>query len=77
MLVPSESISQITALLCRQLRDLARREDQLASEVAAHLPYWAPVPDAVLEHRAAARALRAEVSRLRSTIPDPVTSKAS
>ena len=46
------------------LLELARREDDLASNEAAATPYWAPAPATVLGHRTAAVALRAEAELL-------------
>jgi hypothetical protein len=47
-----------------ELYRLARREDSLADEECARVPYWAPCPASVLGHRAAARALEAEAAAL-------------
>jgi hypothetical protein len=41
------------------LLDEARRQDQMACEEAAQIPYWAPLPDSVEGHRQCAIALRA------------------
>ena len=50
--------------LCRILLTLARREADLAADLAAEVPYWAPVPPAVSAHRASASVLRSEAERL-------------
>lgn len=42
------------------LLGMARRQDELAAKKAAGVPYWSPCPSAVVGHRAAAEALRAE-----------------
>lgn len=53
---------------CRTLRtillELARREDDLASDEAAATPYWSPAPVTVLGHRTAAAVLRSEADHL-------------
>ena len=59
----SRSVELITAL-CRELVALARHEEDVAAAEASRVPYWAPCPSSVDGHRAAARALRAEVERL-------------
>ncbi len=43
---------------------LARTEEELANTEAARVPYWAPCPESVQGHRAAAQALRARADRL-------------
>lgn len=57
------SVELITAL-CRELVALARHEEDIAAAEASRVPYWSPCPSSVDGHRAAARALRAEVERL-------------
>lgn len=46
------------------LLEIASDEDERAATEAARVPYWAPVPDSVLGHREAARALRVVADRL-------------
>lgn len=53
----------ISSLLSK-LHQIARREDQAAANEAAGTPYWAAYSESVVAHRAAARALREEISRL-------------
>lgn len=59
---PTKSTDLIT-LLCRELLKLARREEELAADELAEVPYWMPTPVSVLGHRAAALALRADLAR--------------
>jgi len=51
-------------MLTRELALIAKHEDDLAADVAAHTPYWSPQPEEVGAHRAAARALREQADRL-------------
>src|SRR5215204_6227722 len=47
------TIDTTTATLLRsRLLDLARRQDELAADVAAATPYWKPQPTSVHAHRA-------------------------
>ena len=55
---------EVLYALRRELIRLARREDALADDESAKVPYWAPHPASVLGHRAAARALEAEAEAL-------------
>lgn len=61
-------LNQLPRDLATQLRHalfaLARMEDELANTEAAQLPYWAPCPESVTGHRAAAQALRARADGL-------------
>ncbi|GGO87740.1 hypothetical protein GCM10011584_13090 [Nocardioides phosphati] len=50
--------------LARELRRLAKIEDDRAAAEAATVPYWSPCPPSVLGARAAARALRADAELL-------------
>lgn len=50
--------------LHRALMALARQEAEIAADEAASVPYWAPVPESVSGHRAAAAVLRSEADRL-------------
>ena len=50
--------------LRRLLIDLARRQENLASDEAAVAPYWSSTPASVIAHRCAALALRAEADLL-------------
>jgi hypothetical protein len=52
--------STTAALLRSRLLELARRQDDLAAQEAATMPYWKPQPSTVHGHRTAADALRAE-----------------
>lgn len=54
----------LTAALREALLRLAAHEDSLAAAEAAETPYWAPCPESVTAHRAAARALREDAQRL-------------
>jgi hypothetical protein len=49
--------------LRRILLELARREDEIAHEEAATVPYWESPPASVVGHRAAADSLRFEADR--------------
>jgi hypothetical protein len=46
------------------LLQLARHQDDLASDEAAATPYWEPQPPSVLGHRSAADALRSQADLL-------------
>lgn len=59
----SPSVEIVTAL-CRELRRVAKGEEDRAAAEAADTPYWSACPPSVLAHRAAARALRADAERL-------------
>lgn len=59
---PTKS-TDLTTLICRELLKLARREEELAADELAQVPYWMPTPASVLGHRAAASALRADLAR--------------
>jgi hypothetical protein len=50
--------------LARELRRLAKAEDDRAAAEAAGVPYWMPCPPSVLGARAAAKALRADAELL-------------
>jgi hypothetical protein len=60
--------SHLTGTMTSKLRlvllELARHQDDLASDEAAATPYWAPCASSVLGHRTAAAALRAEADHL-------------
>jgi hypothetical protein len=58
--------TELIEALCRELWALAKREEDLAAHEAAKTPYWSPCPASVEGHRAAARAIRAELARLES-----------
>ena len=60
----------ILAAVCSELLHLAALEEQESLRVAQHTPYWSPHPDSVIEHRAAAQALRADVDRLQAIVRD-------
>lgn len=55
---------ELMAALCHELVLLARHEDDVAAREAARVPYWAACPPSIEGHRAAARALRADLDRL-------------
>jgi len=57
------SSDMITAL-CRELRRVAKAEEDRAAAESAQIPYWSACPQSVLAHRAAARALKADAERL-------------
>lgn len=46
------------------LLELAHREDNLAADELAAVPYWSPCPSSVLGHRSAAHVLRTEADTL-------------
>lgn len=54
------TITRLRAMLL----ELARREDDLAADELAAVPYWSPCPSSVLGHRGAAHVLRAEADTL-------------
>lgn len=54
----------LSILLHRALMALAQRQADIAATEAAAVPYWAPVPESVSGHRAAADVLRSEAFRL-------------
>jgi len=54
----------VTELVTRELLRLAQAEESHAVTEAARVPYWAPCPDSVMGHRAAARVLREDAARL-------------
>ena len=55
--------------LRRELLRLAHREDELAADEAAKIPYWAPHPSSISGHRAAAQVLRADADQLLHDVP--------
>jgi hypothetical protein len=58
-----------TAIRMRSLLlQLARIEDEIATDEAAATPYWEPVPSSVTGHRGAAHALRAHADELLTAI---------
>jgi len=57
---------ELLAALCHELRLVAMREEELAADEAARTPYWSPCPASLVEHRAAARALRRHLIHLES-----------
>lgn len=61
---PAERSLDLINALCRELGRLARREEDAAATEAAQIPYWSACPPTVAGHRAAARALWADVERL-------------
>lgn len=56
--------TEVLVVLARELRRLAKAEDDRAAAEAAEVPYWTPCPASVTAARAAARALRADAERL-------------
>jgi hypothetical protein len=63
MNIPTPDAPTATALRARLLA-MARRQDELAADLAATTPYWQPQPWCVHGHHAAADALRAEADLL-------------
>jgi hypothetical protein len=63
MNIPTPDAATATALRARLLA-MARRQDELAAELAAATPYWQPQPWSLQGHHAAADALRAEADLL-------------
>jgi hypothetical protein len=53
----------------RTLLELAKLEDDRASDGAATIPYWEPYPTSVEAHRLAAEVLRAAADRFLRTQP--------
>lgn len=67
--------AEVLVALARELRRLAKAEDDRAAAEAAEVPYWDPCPSSVLGARAAARALRADAERLDAAwCPRPLAS---
>jgi len=72
---PTNAVTTITdssafaTLLRGELLRLAATEDELATQEAVEVPYWAPCPVSVLGHRAAARVLRADADRFLVAVP--------
>jgi hypothetical protein len=64
MNTPSGVSVEMIVALARELRRLAKAEDDRAAAEAANVPYWIPCPSSVLGARAAAQALRADAERL-------------
>jgi len=54
----------LVRLLIRELLTDARREDELADQEAATVPYWRACPVSLLAHRAATRALEQQAEAL-------------
>lgn len=61
--IPIDDPTVVTILRTRLLA-MARRQEELAAEVAAATPYWKPQPTTVHAHRTAAAALRAEANQM-------------
>jgi len=59
--IPNETLTRSLRTILLQL---ARVQDDIASDVAAATPYWESCPSSVLGHRAAAAALRAEADHV-------------
>lgn len=68
---------EIFSAVCNELLALAAAEEDEAIRVAQHTPYWSQHPRSVIEHRAAAQALRSEVERLQAAARAAVQSVAS
>lgn len=62
--IDSDTATRLRSILLQ----LARHEDEVATDAAAATPYWEPAPYAVISHRGAAHALRAEADRLLAQI---------
>ena len=56
----------VTTAVRQVLLRLAAGEETVANDEAARVPYWAPYPESVLGHRAAARVLRQNADRFLS-----------
>jgi hypothetical protein len=54
----------LTDVLCRELRELARLEEDLAAAEAACVPYWVSCPPSVYARRAAADVLRRQAESI-------------
>jgi hypothetical protein len=64
MMTPAGATTEMLIALARELRRLAKVEDDRAAAEVAGVPYWVPCPPSVLGARAAARALRADAEQL-------------
>ena len=60
--------TDLIAALCHELLRLARLEEDRAACEAARTPYWMPLPERVLGHRAAASALRADLAHFEAVL---------
>lgn len=60
--------TDLIAAVCHELVRLARLEEDRAASEAARTPYWMPLPEQVLGHRAAASALRVGVAHVESLL---------
>ena len=56
----------------RELRLLAKHEQDQAAEDAARTQYWLPCPTSVLAHRGAASALLSDAMRLEAAARRPI-----
>jgi len=61
MTVPDQLVNE---LVTRELLRIADVEERHAVTEAVKVPYWAPYPDSIVAHRAAARVLRDTADRL-------------
>lgn len=61
---------EILSAVCTELLALAEAEEHEATRDAQSTPYWSQHPRSVIEHRAAAHAMRSEVERLRAAARD-------
>lgn len=68
-LAPTDS--GVASTLRRMIFALAREQDNAAADEAALVPYWKACPDAIIGHRAAARALRELADALSMTQRNP------
>ena len=64
---PHELGSDILLAVRAELLRVASHEDALAVQEAVHVPYWAAIPESVVGHRAAARAIREQANRFLET----------
>jgi hypothetical protein len=64
MNLPAGVSAEMIVALARELRALAKAEDDRAAAEAADVPYWIPCPSSVLGARAAARTLRVDAEAL-------------
>lgn len=75
MTTHASASTEMIVALARELRRLAKAEDDRAAAEAAEVPYWIPCPSSVLGARAAAQALRADAERLDAAwCPRPLAS---
>jgi hypothetical protein len=57
-------LPDLLSVVCREMDEMAREEEESAAREAAATPYWMPCSQVAAAHRRAARVLRARARRL-------------